>query len=89
MRTYVIYDRETGDVMHTLVSPGPLTMSDELIELLVASGGLERAAFVEVHPSRLPLRTVTGDTASLSQPPPTGSSGLATGTAAAPLRHAV
>ena len=68
MRTYLIYDRETGDLIHLAVSPGPLDLDDDLIEDLVATGKLERAAFVEVHPSHLPLGAVTGDPASLRLP---------------------
>lgn len=87
MRTYVIYDRETGDPMHLAVSPGPLDLDDDLIEDLVATGKLARAAFVEVHPSRLPLRAVTGETASLRLPEQVRPSGELAGDA--PMRRAV
>lgn len=70
MRTYVIYDRETGDLLHVAVSPGPLDIDDDLIEHLVATGKLERAAFAEVHPSRLPLNAVIGDPTPLRSPEP-------------------
>lgn len=68
MRTYVIYDRETGDLMHVALSPGPLDLDDDLVEELVATGRIERAAFAEVHPTRLPLTAVIGDPASLRLP---------------------
>jgi hypothetical protein len=84
MRTYVIYDRETGDLMHVALSPGPLDLDDDLVEELVATGRLERAAFAEVHPSRLPLTAVIGNPASLRHPEPPADLGEP-----APMRFAV
>lgn len=48
MPMYVIYDRETGDVIHTHLSRGPIDLGEDIIEELVASERIGRAAFAEV-----------------------------------------
>lgn len=68
MHNYLIYDCETGDVLHTVAAAGPLDVDDDVIEELIASGKLGRAAFAEVHPSRLPVPAVVGDPAMLRSP---------------------
>ncbi len=70
MHTYIIYDRETGDVLHTVLSPGPIELSEEIITELGESGRLARTAFTEVHPSHLPLPVVLGDLAILRKARP-------------------
>ncbi len=73
MRKYVIYDRETGDVLATHVSPGPMELADEVIEELVASGRLERAAFTEVDPGTVPMPKIVRPIATLAMVRPPAS----------------
>jgi len=53
MPMYVIYDRETGDVIHTHLSRGPMDLDEDVIEDLIASERLDRAAFVAAAPDAL------------------------------------